>query len=217
MMLANSLRDFRFCTLAGVENVRLADRKGIVIGRFRANLKEFCGLPNRSLIEDFLNWHSDLESILRFTAKYGPLEAEPVPSAEFRFSWFQDWVLKQRQFQSLWRRRSVFGLNEWERSSGSLEFQKGRLTYMAPNLYVFLYMDLVTSDPKRLRVCKREDCPHPYFIAGHLKQRFCSDLCAAWGQREWKKQWWKEHGESWRAQRRSKTVKGRKNVTNKTR
>ena len=37
---ANSIRKFRFCTLAGVENVQLIGSNKIV-GRFHADLKEF--------------------------------------------------------------------------------------------------------------------------------------------------------------------------------
>jgi hypothetical protein len=207
---------FRFCTLAGVEDVRLVHSNKIV-GRFRATLDEFYG-PKHRLIEDFLNWPSDPESILRFTRKYGPLQAPPAGGKEFEVFW-HPWTLDQRRLRSMWRRNHLFELNEWERSSGTLAYRNGWLTYTAPNLYVFLYMDLVTSEAKRLRVCKRLDCPNAYFIARHLKQRFCSDKCAEWGQREWKKQWWTEHGAAWRQQRKESKLKkkGGKNVTHETR
>ena len=210
-----SRRDFRFCTLAGVEDVRLVDTNKIV-GRFKATLEEFYGPPKRRLIEDFLNWRSDPASVLRFTRKYGPLRDEPTASKEFVVSWF-DWTLDQRRLQSLWQQRRVFELSDAETTGGSLALGKDWLTYRAVNLFVYLNMDLVTCENKRLRMCKRADCPTPYFIASHLKQRFCSDKCAEWGQREWKKQWWQEHGESWRAQRRLDKSKGGKNVTRKTR
>jgi hypothetical protein len=210
---ANSIRKFRFCTLAGVEDAQLVSRNKLV-GRFQANLTEFYGPPKGRLIEDFLNWPSDPESILRFTRKYGPLQATPVGNAEFEVFWLQ-WQLDQRRLRSLWQRRRVFDLSDGESTGGALALGRGGLTYRAVNLFVFLYMDLVTCEAKRLRMCKRTDCPNPYFIASHLKQQFCGDKCAEWGQREWKKQWWKEHGESWRAQRSK--MKGEKNVTRKTR
>ena len=207
---AKSLGKFRFCTLAGVKDVRLSGAK--VVGRFQDRLKEFYGPPKRRLIEDFLNWPNDTKAILRFTLRYGPLQAEPLESAEFQF--FQDgWEMDQRHFQSVWEQASSFP--DWQPTGGSLAFRKGWLTYTAPSLYMFLYMDLVTCEAKRLKKCRRDDCPHPYFIAGHLKQRFCCDRCAEWGQRQWKKQWWQEHGESWRAERRQQ--KGSKDVTRKTR
>jgi hypothetical protein len=194
---AKSLHDFRFCTLGGVEDVRLEGPE--VIGRFKDELVEFKGLPKRRLIEDFLNWPSDSESILRFTRRYGPLQQEPVRGAAFRFPPIS-WEVDQRFFRKHWRSAAKYP--DWQPDGGTLAFRNGRLTYTAKNLYMYLYMDLFTSEAKRLRLCRRPDCPHPYFIAGHLKQRFCSDQCAEWGQREWKKQWWKEHGETWRAKRK---------------
>jgi hypothetical protein len=214
---AKSIRHFRFCTLAGVENVRLVDSNKIT-GRFQAKLTEFYGPTKGRLIEDFLNWPSDPQSVLHFTRKYGPLQISPVEGKEFEVSW-HPWTLDQRRLRSLWRQKSFFDLNERERSNGTLAFRNGWLTYTAANLYVYLYMDLVTCEAKRLRICKRSDCPYPYFIAGHLKQRFCSDKCAEWGQREWKKQWWAEHGAAWRQERKESKLKkkGGKNVTHKTR
>jgi hypothetical protein len=214
---AKSKSRFRFCTLAGVENVRLVESNKIA-GRFKETLEEFDGQPKRRLIEDFLNWPSDPQSILRFTRKYGPLQDLPVVGKEFEVFW-HPWTLDQRRLRSLWRKKSFFDLNERERSNGTLAFRNGWLTYRASNLFVYLYMDLITCEAKRLRICKRADCPNPYFIAGHLKQRFCSDLCAEWGQREWKKQWWTEHGAAWREQRKESKLKkrGGKNVTHKTR
>ena len=211
----NSRRDFRFCTLEGVEDVRLVGTNKIV-GRFKATLDEFYGPPKRRLIEDFLNWPSDPESVLRFTRKYGPLQDLPIASAEFEVHWLP-WQLDQRRLRSLWQQRRVFELSDAERTGGSLALGKGWLTYRAANLFAFLYMDLTTCEPKRLRMCKRADCPTPYFIASHLKQRFCSDKCAESGQREWKRKWWMEHGHEWRAQQRLKKLKGGRNGTHKTR
>ncbi len=212
-----SRRDFRFCTLAGVEDVQLAEPNKIV-GRFKPTLDEFYGPPKRKLIEDFLNWPSDPQSVLRFTRKYGPLQNEPIAGREFEVFWLP-WQLDQRRLRSLWQRRRIFELSDAERTGGLLALGKGWLTYRAVNLFVFLYMDLVTCEAKRLRMCKRADCPTPYFIASHLKQRFCSDKCAEWGQREWKKKWWTEHGTAWRQQRKKSGLKrrGGKNGTRETR
>jgi hypothetical protein len=198
-----------------VENVQLVGSNKIT-GRFAANLKEFYGPSNGRLIEHFLNWKTDLESILRFTSKYGPLRNKPVGGAEFEVSWF-DWKLDQRRLQNLWERRRVFEFSEPESSGGSLVLGKDWLTYRALNLFVFLSMDLATCESKRLRKCKHPDCPNPHFIATHLKQKFCSEPCAAWGQKELKKQWWAKNGPEWRAEQRLTKSEGGKNVTQKTR
>lgn len=213
---AKSSRPFRFCVLAGVEDVRLAGRE--VKGRFQAELSEFYGPRSRTLIEDFLNWPHDIESVLRFTRKYGPLRDTPDAGKPFEVSWLP-WSADQRQLQNLWQRRNVLRSSQWEPSGGSLAFRDGWLTFTTKNLYEFLYVDLVTCEAKRLRFCKRPGCPHPYFIARHLKQRFCDERCAEWGQREWKKQWWNKHGDSWRAQRalREASKKEEADVAHKTR
>ena len=142
---AKSRRDFRFCTLAGVEDVQLAEPNKIV-GRFKPTLDEFYGPPKRKLIEDFLNWPSDPQSVLRFTRKYGPLQNEPIAGREFEVFWLP-WQLDQRRLRSLWQRRRIFELSDAERTGGSLALGKGWLTYRAVNLFVFLYMDLVTAKP----------------------------------------------------------------------
>jgi len=213
---ALSSRNVRFCVLAGVEDVRLVGKE--VVGRFQANLKEFYGPPRRRLIEDFLNWPHDPEDVLRFTSKYGPLRGAAVEGTAFAVSWFP-WYADQRVLQNLWRNRSILRSSASESVEGSLELRQGSLTYTASDLYTFLYLDLVTCEAKRLRICKRGDCPHRYFIAGHLKQRFCDEKCAQWGQREWKKHWWTEHGAAWRQERRESKLKkkGGRNVTHKTR
>jgi hypothetical protein len=189
-----------------------------VVGRFQANLKEFYGPQNRRLIEDFLNWPHDPEDVLRFTSKYGPMRGSPIGSAAFAVSWFP-WYADQRLLQNLWRNKSILRTSEWEPSGGSLAFRQGSLTYTAPDLYTFLYMDLVTCEANRLRICKRVGCPNPYFIAGHLKQQFCGEKCAQWGQREWKKKWWEKHGAAWRQERKAvkSKKKGGKNGARKTR
>ena len=98
---------------------------------------------------------------------------------------------------------------------GSLRFSGGSVSFVAKALYWYLYVDLITLPTDRAKICKRERCIHPYFIAGHLKQRFCSDECAAAGQRELKKEWWEKHGQAWRLGRRDdpKTEDNRRGAT----
>jgi len=94
---------------------------------------------------------------------------------------------------------------------------QGQLLYVVEDLVRFLEFEFSLYPAERLRICERPGCTTPYFAAQHLRQIYCSDLCAKWGQRQWKKKWWKEHGESWRAQRRLDKSKGGKNVTRKAR
>ena len=209
---AKSLRNFRFCTLAGVTDVRQVGNE--VHGRWQEALHEYYGPPSGRLIEEFLNWPDDLQAIVRFTRKYGPLYETPVSGATFGVN-THAWIGAQAHMRNLWQQLSRFP--DWQPQGGCLAYRNGFLTYTAANLYMFLYMDLVTCMANRARTCKRQDCPHRYFIAGNLKQTFCSEVCAQWGQRQWKKEWWTEHGKSWRAKRRRQKQNGGKNGTRKAR
>jgi hypothetical protein len=52
--------------------------------------------------------------------------------------------------------------------------------------------------------CGNPECFTPYFFALRRNQKYCSDACAKPAQREFKRQWWAEHGEEWRASRKPK-------------
>ncbi len=55
----------------------------------------------------------------------------------------------------------------------------------------------------RMRRCLNPACPAPYFIGRRRSQRYCSDACALPAQREFKRIWWREHGNNWRRRRKS--------------
>jgi hypothetical protein len=44
----------------------------------------------------------------------------------------------------------------------------------------------------RAKYCSNPDCPAPYFIAKKPWQKYCSEVCAARGNREAKRKWWHE-------------------------
>lgn len=54
------------------------------------------------------------------------------------------------------------------------------------------------------RYCSNPECAAPYFITKRKSQKYCSDACSKPSQREFKRQWWAEHGENWRTQRKRK-------------
>jgi len=57
----------------------------------------------------------------------------------------------------------------------------------------------------KLAVCANPECPQPYFFKGRKTQRFCDrPACAAYGQREHKRNWWNEHGQEWKEQQETK-------------
>ncbi len=62
----------------------------------------------------------------------------------------------------------------------------------------------------RMRRCPNPDCPAPYFIAQRRSQKYCSDACALPAQREFKRDWWREHGSSWRRKGKSRVATNRR-------
>lgn len=49
-----------------------------------------------------------------------------------------------------------------------------------------------------MRVCLNPECPARYFFADRRTQKFCSEKCAEYAQREYKRRWWNAHGSEWR-------------------
>lgn len=209
----NPLRRVSFFTLAGVAVAGLAGDE--IQGRFATDLKQFFGIRHKRVSEEFANWPNDSEGILRFTGRFGPLEESAQPSAEFRFA-LSRWRFSQANFRQGWeafppRRGRYFGYSFYFGTAGGRGWScdPNGLTYRAANLLEFLTLTLMACPKERLRICARPDCPHPYFVARHLKQTYCSEPCAAWGQRQWKKQWWAKHGKEWRRkERKAKSAKG---------
>jgi hypothetical protein len=51
------------------------------------------------------------------------------------------------------------------------------------------------------KVCGNAECARPYFIGVRPNERYCSDACFEQSQERAKKNWWKERGKEWRAER----------------
>jgi hypothetical protein len=214
MITPNLRRELQFLTLSGVEGVQLSG--DVVIGQFKPKLVEIGGARKVGLIQSFVNWPDDTKSIVRFTRRYGPLEIPAVPGGPFEFH-LDAFKAAQEHLWEIWGNPRKHSNLELLGLGGSLRFHRGSITYTAPTLYAYLFADLATSPVERVRICKWEECPHPYFIAGHLKQQFCSDECAEEGQRVLKREWWEKNGQSWRAKRRREITEGAKNGSKEAR
>lgn len=55
---------------------------------------------------------------------------------------------------------------------------------------------------ERLVVCANPECPAPFFVRKRKNQAQCSEECAAWAQRNWKRDWWARRGDNWRESRK---------------
>jgi hypothetical protein len=75
---------------------------------------------------------------------------------------------------------------------------------------------LLFRESWRARVCERCSAK---FIARRVAQRYCMTDCSEAIQRELKRRWWAEHGETWRQERKvvKSKKKGGKNGARKTR
>jgi hypothetical protein len=54
----------------------------------------------------------------------------------------------------------------------------------------------------KMAVCENPDCPQRYFFKGRRTQRFCDrPMCAEYGQRQHKINWWRKNREDWKRKR----------------
>jgi hypothetical protein len=191
--------NFRLVTMVGVRSAR---RSGNVIsGHFKAKLAELTGAIEANLVETFVNWPNDSDNILGFTRQYGPLKLPATENGDFSFP-IEDWKQSQAYFHELWKQPKT--LEKLGVPDGTLRFSRGTITYEATDLFRYLQFDLLMNESERVRVCRRIGCSHPYFVAAHLKKRFCSPECAEEGQKEAKREWWQRNGKEWRQTQKDK-------------
>jgi hypothetical protein len=202
-------RKLRLFTPLGVDDVGCDGT--VVSGHFKASLHEFAGEKDGRLVERFANWPDDVESIVSFTRQYGPLHGAAKESCKFAFL-LEEFRESQVYFRDLWKRPER--LAQLELPDGKLRFVGGTVTYAATDLFKYLQCDLLTNAPERIRICRRDGCAHPYFIAAHLKKQFCGPECQEEGHRSAKRDWWQRRGQEWLQSRKEK---GGSNGTDKTR
>ena len=205
-----------FCTLAtGVAKV---SRKGTtIVGRWKDVYPGTFRVRTQRVLPRFANWSSEPDRVVRFTKVYGPLTVRARGRGRSFSFGLDDWQRAQREFKAMWDkeiglrgRRYITGHSgEFETERGE-EFSlwRGQWSYVTATLYRLLYLELLATPPERLRKCPRQDCKTPYFIARHLRERYCSRKCAAGAQRQSKLRWWRATGEP-RRQEAAQHTKGK--------
>jgi len=176
------------------------------VGKWKSPPQVFYGPRGRLLLEDFLNWPSDDRSILKFIRKYGPLMEKPAREDNFGFDLYlwPNWKKTARiQWEDLMEDPHHFEFQSCV-DDALLSYVNGRFEFRADCLDTFLILELASCERRRLRKCAAPDCDTPYFVARHLRQKYCSDKCALWAQKIWKKNWWEEHGKEWRREHAKK-------------
>jgi hypothetical protein len=198
-----------FCTLAAdVVEASLSNDSAKISGRWKMVYAR--QVRPSDMLEDFANWPSEPNEILRFTKKHGPLMLRHLGQGQtFSFD-VADWRECQRLIQEDWRpRRPALGWNNTLDAEQGESFLRihGNLTYIASTLFRLLRLELHAIPSQRLRRCVRPECENPYFIAKHLSQRYCSDLCANWAQKKWKREWWDARGSQLRRRKTAARAK----------
>jgi hypothetical protein len=113
------------------------------------------------------------------------------------------------QYTGRWR---VFTLQNSLWSSADPKYDLGESLQPAPPSDQLLHQafDYLRRNLHMLRTCANPTCQTPLFIASKAGQVYCSDLCAAHAQSEYKSRWWREKGSDWRKARKAKPKKSRR-------
>jgi hypothetical protein len=218
--LANNLNQrVRVFTLAGVRSAELDG--DVVTGRWQDDLtKMFGSKRTKSLIAEFANWPSTAAKILNFTKRYGALSCAASSGTSNGGETFSEplsaWRESQRIFQRRWEQRNILvyaptALGTAEASHNMIHLShRGGAVIQVGTLYWLLTVELFLLPQERTKKCQRPGCENPYFIAHHLKQRYCGEECARWAQQQWKLEWWAREGQKWRVARASSKSKNKR-------
>lgn len=201
---------FRFYTPTGFEAVRLEGEN--VVGRWNRTWGHFYGESGSTVAQRFVNWEWAPEQIIKFTNGYGPIRHSPyLRPLGFSFS-LESWRQNQWQFRKVWAGvQKGRNIRTQLLEVGQAEIKNGWLDFGCGTLWDFMTFELL-SQPEKLRYCRRSDCSHPYFVAQHGKEQYCSTDCANWAQNQWKKEWHETQ-----RQKRLVKDKGGKRGTSQTR
>jgi len=81
-------------------------------------------------------------------------------------------------------------------------------TYSVEPRYNILPLTLALAASRwqaKMAVCENPDCLQKYFLKGRRTQRFCDrEVCAAYGQRQHKRNWWNENRKKLKTRRSKK-------------
>jgi hypothetical protein len=177
-----------FYTPTGCANVRANENETEITGDWEHEASTYYGERGHLLAQRFANSPSDARSILEFTRRWGPIFGNPYDGRKGFQLPVDSWAGTQQAFRQLWRVVQRTGASPFEPESIVVEFVKGLPLLQCPDLYTFMCFELM-SNASKLRICKREDCGKPYFLAQHGKEQYCSTKCANWAQSIWKKRW----------------------------
>jgi hypothetical protein len=172
------------------EQKRNTDKRGTAIVRF-ANMK--CGVSE----------------VLRFLKDYGPVVVNRRAEHATRFT-LKDWERWQAEFREIWNGPA---LKDWSlpfADGDELACVHGVPALRLPDLWRYLVVNLHAAGLHRTK-CLNPDCPAPFFVARHLKEKYCTPECVLWAKRRDRLEWWNREGSKRRqTARRNQRRGGRK-------
>jgi hypothetical protein len=180
----------------------------------------------RSLTEEFLNCGQDAQSILHFTRKYGPLHELPGRD-QFQFD-IAAWKKDQATLCMWWEMFAAYATRYKSPPTPSIVVEavprdlfrvdRTGLTYECANLIHYIKLEITAVPAQRLRRCSREGCGQR-FIAHDLREKYCSESCKTQERNRAKLRYWNNNKRRFLAERmkKRKAVRGKNNVTRKTR
>ena len=86
-------------------------------------------------------------------------------------------------------------LVDWKRGELRLAFSAGN--DFRTSIYELLKLS------RFARICARPDCAAAFFVAKDLRTRYCSTDCSDLMQEQWRLDWWRKNGDTWREQRKA--------------
>lgn len=149
---------------------------------------------------NLVNWGAQPSDVRRFTSRFGPLTVVPPAHGKggaFAFS-LAEWQAAQVAVQNEWRRKlpgrgaPLLGDSgrRFVRPGESFSLVQGRWSYRTATLEQWAALAVLSTPRGRLKKCASTGCDMPFFQAQHLRQRYCSEVCANWAQRKAKREWW---------------------------
>ena len=177
---------FRFYAPVAVEAARVDGAS--ITGRWSGDEKRLYPEKGEMVARRFAICDDTPEQVRQFTARFGPL-AEPPGRGKFSFE-IDAWRASRKDFQEFWRALAKGGRPSryWPLPGDAVEFRGKWLHLRCGTLWTFMMYELL-SQPAKVRICERPDCKHPYFVAQHGKERYCSTECSNWSQAQLKKRW----------------------------
>jgi hypothetical protein len=177
---------FRFYTPKGVEDVRPHD--GSITGRWAKPTAPRYSETGNTVAQRFANCGWETHDIIAFTKRFGPLSGSPYQDRQFTFT-VESWRGNQWTFREFWSQVAAGRIGQYQPFEGStVEIRKRWLDFRCSDLWIFMSLELLAA-PEKLRFCLHPKCKHPYFVAQHGKERYCSTACANWSQAQLKKRW----------------------------